>query len=194
MQSECLKSTVLLSHLHPTLWTPPQATNTRQSSCNNATYFWNIKTPTITINEMRSDVIQIRWYSSGGWKTKKTEACPKSSALYNHGAITRRESYHQGIKKSTELRGSHINHNIYDISNANLSPKMTLSGKNRNKNNFKLCLLSRAGISSELCGLRVSYRSCTSRWGWDAVWKYKSVGKHRNTCTLHKTCRVHSEC
>lgn len=47
----------------------------------------------------------------------------------------------QGRKESTELQGSHTNHNIYDISNSSLSPKMTLSGKTTNMNNSKLSLL-----------------------------------------------------
>jgi len=58
-------------HPHPTLSMKTHTTDTRELSHNDATYFWNIKTPTIMINEMRSDVIQIRRYSSGGWKTKK---------------------------------------------------------------------------------------------------------------------------
>lgn len=72
------------SHLQPHALNKKHATNKGESSCNNATYFWNIKTPTITINEMRSDVIQIRWYSSGGWKTEEQEHILNLLGLYNH--------------------------------------------------------------------------------------------------------------
>lgn len=71
---------------------------------------------------MRSDVIQIRWYSSGGCKTQNRGRPSAFGFVQSQGDHTWLELPPRS-KKSTRLQGLGINHSICDLPNARLSSK-----------------------------------------------------------------------
>lgn len=71
---------------------------------------------------MRSDVIQIRWYSSGGCKTQNRGRPSTFGFVQSQGDHTWLELPPRS-KESTELQGLGINHNICDLPSARLSSK-----------------------------------------------------------------------